>query len=57
MEKTKREFQRLKAQLFNAGCEESTDEVMWNDGVLEAIDVLFEDVNEDIEKLIRLNLI
>tara|TARA_R110000737_G_scaffold68596_3_gene96764 strand:+ start:176 stop:349 length:174 start_codon:yes stop_codon:yes gene_type:complete len=57
MENLKLEYQRLKSQLVNQGQEESPDEVMWNDGILIAIDDLFQDVNKDITKLIILNLI
>ncbi len=57
MERLKTEYQRLKAQLVNEGCEHSSDEVMWNDGILEAIDVLFEEVSDDTRRKVMLNLI
>ena len=56
MEKLKMEFKRLKSQLVNEGEERSTSEVMWNETILEAMDNLFEEVNEETEKQIRLNL-
>ncbi len=57
MEQIKREYRRLKDQLVNVGEETTHDEVMWNDGVLIAMDELLEEVNDDIKKQIRLNLI
>ena len=51
------EFKRLKSQLVNEGEERSMSEVMWNETILEAMDNLFEEVNEETEKQIRLNLI
>lgn len=51
------DYKRLKAQLVNEGCEESPSEVMWNDSILIAMDELLEDVNGDIKRLIKLNLI
>jgi len=57
MEQLKREYRRLKDQLVNVGEETCHDEVMWNDGILIAMDELLEEVNDDIKKLIRLNLI
>jgi len=57
MEQIKREYRRLKEQLVNVGEETTHDEVMWNDGILIAMDELLEEVNDDIKKLIRLNLI
>lgn len=57
MEQIKREYRRLKDQLVNVGEETTHDEVMWNDGILIAMDELLEEVNDDIKKLIRLNLI
>ena len=57
MENLKMEFKRLKSQLVNEGEERSMSEVMWNETILEAMDNLFEEVNEETEKQIRLNLI
>lgn len=57
MEKLKMEFKRLKSQLVNEGEERSMSEVIWNETILEAIDNMFEEVNEETEKQIRLNLI
>lgn len=57
MEQLKREYRRLKDQLVNVGEETCHDEVMWNDGILIAMDELLEEVNDGIKKLIRLNLI
>ena len=57
MEKLLIEYKGLKSQLVNEGCEESMDEVMWNDGIMESMDELLFEVNDDIAKLIRLNLI
>jgi hypothetical protein len=57
MEDLKRQYRALKDQLVNLGEELTMDEVMWNDGILIAMDELLEDVNEDIAKLIRLNLV
>mgnify|MGYP000713414576 CR=1 FL=1 len=57
MEELKREYRRLKDQLVNVGEETSYDEVMWNDGILIAMDELLEEVNDDVKKQIRLNLI
>ena len=57
MEKIIIEYKRLKRQLVNEGCEKSIDEVMWNDGIMEAMDELLSEVNDDIAKQIRLNLI
>ena len=57
MEQIKREYRRLKDQLVNVGEETTHDEVMWNDGILIAMDELLEEVNDDIKKQIRLNLI
>ena len=57
MEQIKREYRRLKDQLVNVGEETTHDEVMWNEGILIAMDELLEEVNDDIKKLIRLNLI
>ena len=51
------EYKHLKAQLVNEGEERSMSEVIWNEAILGAIDNLFEEVNEEIERLIRLNLI
>ena len=51
------DYKRLKAQLVNEGCEESPNEVMWNDSILIAMDELLENVNGDIKRLIKLNLI
>jgi hypothetical protein len=42
MEQLKRDYRRLKDQLVNVGEETCHDEVMWNDGVLIALDELFE---------------
>lgn len=57
MEQIKREYRRLKDQLVNAGEETTHDEVMWNDGILIAMDELLEEVNDNIKKQIQLNLI
>lgn len=57
MEKIIIKYKRLKEQLVNEGYEESPDEVMWNDSILIAMDELLEDVNGDIKRLIKLNLI
>ena len=57
MTKTLRKYKNLNEQLVNLGYEQSTTEVMWNDCILEEIDNLLEDVNDEIETLIRLNLI
>ena len=57
MKTLKYKYQSLKSQLVNEGCEQSSDEVMWNDGILEAIDILFEEVSNDTRKNIILNLI
>jgi len=57
MMQIKEQFIKLKDQLVNPGEETDRDEVMWNDTILIAIDELFENAHEDIEKLIRLNLI
>jgi hypothetical protein len=57
MEELKREYRRLKDQLVNVGEESIYDEVMWNDGILIAMDELLEEVNDDVKKQIRLNLI
>ena len=57
VEQLKREYRKLNDSLVNLGEELSVDEVMWNEGVLIAMDNLLEGVNEDVAKLIRLNLI
>ena len=57
MEQLKREYIRLKDLLVNIGEETCHDEVMWNDGILIAMDELLEGVNDNVKKLIRLNLI
>jgi hypothetical protein len=55
MKKLLIEYKRLKAQLTaNVGCEESMDEVGWNDGVMEAMEILLECVPKDIVQRIRL---
>lgn len=55
MEKLLIEYKRLKAQLTeNVGCEESMDEVCWNDGIIEAMEKLLEGVPKDIAQSIRL---
>tara|TARA_R110000796_G_scaffold126793_9_gene241838 strand:+ start:9491 stop:9664 length:174 start_codon:yes stop_codon:yes gene_type:complete len=55
MANIKVEYTKLRDQLVNNGYEQSSDEVMWNEGVLDSIDNLFQGVNKDVEKLIRLN--
>ena len=56
MEKLLIEYKRLKAKLTpNVGCEESIDEVGWNDSIMEAMEKLLKDVPEDIAQSIRLN--
>lgn len=57
MDKIKIEYVKLKDQLINIGEENTPDEVMWNDGILTAIDELFLGVKEDVKRLIMLNLI
>lgn len=55
MEKLLIEYKKLKAQLTaNVGCEESMDEVGWNDGIMEAMENLLKDVPKDIAQSIRL---
>lgn len=49
-------YKNLRDQLAcEPGCETSIDELMWNEGILEAMETLLKDVNPDIAKLIRLN--
>ena len=55
MANIKVEYTKLRDQLVNNGYEQSSDEVMWNEGVLDSIDNLFQGVNKDVETLIRLN--
>ena len=55
MEKILVEYKNLKSMLTsNLGCEESMDEVGWNDGIMEAMDRLLEGVPKDIAQSIRL---
>lgn len=55
MEKLLIEYKRLKAHLTaNVGCEESIDEVAWNECVMEAMENLLKDVPTDIAQSIRL---
>lgn len=52
------EYKELKKRLTpNLGFEDSIDEVIWNEGIMIAIENLFENVNEDVKKLIILNLL
>jgi len=56
MEKVLIEYKRLKSQLTeNVGCEESVDEVGWNDGIIEAMENLLKKVPKDVAQKIRLN--
>lgn len=57
MEKLKTKYNYLKSQLSNPGEETTSCEVMWNDGIYISIDNLFENVNEEIINLIKLNLV
>jgi hypothetical protein len=55
MDKLLIEYKRLKAQLTaNVGCEESMDEVCWNDGIIEAMEKILCGVPIDIAQQIRL---
>lgn len=48
-------YKYLKSQLTdNLGCEESTDEVMWNDGIKEAMEKLLVGVDKNIARKLRL---
>lgn len=48
-------YKSLKAQLVgDPGCEETMDEVMWNDGVISSMNDLLKDVSPDIAQMIRL---
>lgn len=56
MEKVLIEYKKLKRQLVGEiGCEESTDQVMWNDGIMDSMEELLVGVPTDIAKMIRLN--
>lgn len=50
-------YKKLQSQLVNSGCEESPDEVMWNDCIMESMDDLLKDVHKDVANLLKLNLI
>lgn len=55
MEKILIEYKRLRKQLTeNVGCEESMDEVGWNDSIIEAMESLLKEVPKDIAQSIRL---
>ena len=52
------EYNSLRKSLtINVGFEESVDELMYNESILEGMENLLKDVNPDVAKLIRLNLI
>jgi hypothetical protein len=56
MEKLLIEYKRLKSKLEGeVGCEENTSQLIWNEGILEAMENLLLDVPDDIAKMIRLN--
>ena len=56
MEKLLIEYKKLKSQITeNIGCEESVDEVGWNDSIMEAIENLLKDTPKDIAQSIRLS--
>ena len=56
MEKLLIEYKRLKSKLEGeVGCEETTSQLIWNEGILEAMENLLLDVPDDIAKMIRLN--
>lgn len=55
MEQLLIEYKKLKSQLTeNVGYEKSESEVMWNDGIIESMEKLLEDVPKDIAQSIRL---
>ena len=52
------EYKRLKQKLTdNIGFEETIDELQWNESIAAEMEHLLKDVNPEITKLIRLNLI
>ena len=53
MERIIREYKRLKAQLSNFGEETTSDELIWNEGIADAINKLLEGVSEDIATQLR----
>ena len=56
MEKLLSEYKRLKSQLVGeCGCEETIDQVGWNDHIMECMEKLLENVDEHIAQHIRLN--
>jgi hypothetical protein len=56
MEKLLIEYKRLKSKLEgDVGCEENISQLMWNEGILEAMENLLLDVPDNIVKMIRLN--
>lgn len=51
-----KEYKDLKSKLIGEpGFENSIDEIIWNEGTLDAIDKLLENVPKDIIRLIKLN--
>jgi len=55
MEELLTQYKKLKAQITpNIGCEQSMDEVGWNDSVIESMENLLKDVPKDIAQSIRL---
>ena len=55
MEKILVEYKKLKSMLTsNLGCEESMDEVVYNDSVKESMEKLLKDVDPKVAQSIRL---
>ena len=55
MEKLLIEYKRLKSQIEGElGCEETPNQVMWNDGIVIAMEELLKGVDPDITQKIRL---
>lgn len=55
MEEILIKYKRLKRQLAGeAGCEDSVDAVIWNEGILGQMEELLKDVPKNIAQMIRM---
>lgn len=58
MKELKRKYQILFKQLAcPIGDEQTISELLWNEGIMDSIEILFDECSDETEKMIRLNLV